>query len=142
MTTEQYKRPVPVPDEVSTPFWEGCKKHELLIIRCSDCGYYIHWPKQRCPQCWSTNVAPAKVSGRGTVYSYTIYQVEGPPGFKPPYSVVLVSLEEQEDVRICSNLEDCPLDQIKIGMPVEVFFRDVPEEDVSIPLFRPRKGTK
>ena len=141
MSTEPYKRPIPNPDVESQEFWEGCKRHELIIKRCKDCGYYIHFPKSRCPKCLGTNVAGAKVSGRGTIYTYTIVHAEGTPGFKVPYPVVLVSLEEQEDVRIMSNLEDCQVDQVKIGMPVEVFFRDATPE-ASIPLFRPRSGKK
>ena len=136
MVTE-YRRPVPEPDEDTTDFWDGCKRNELILKHCEDCGYYIHPPKQRCPKCLSTNVDNTQVSGRATVYSYTIVHTETAPGFTPPYNVALVALEEQEDIRLMTNIVDCTQDQLKIGLPVEVLFQDA-TEDVSIPLFRPR----
>nr|WP_269476393.1 OB-fold domain-containing protein [Phytohabitans suffuscus] len=50
-----------------------------------------------------------------------------------PYIVVVVELEE--GVRVVSNLMDCPLDEVAIGQPVEVYFQ--PLGDLSLPLFRP-----
>jgi uncharacterized OB-fold protein len=135
----EYQRPIPIQDVDSEAFWEGCKKHELVIKRCKNCGYYIHYPKPRCPQCQSTDVENATVSGRGTVYSYTMVHTSVSPGFETPYAVALVSLEEQDDVRLMTNIVECPVEEIKIGLPVEVAFQDV-LPDVTIPLFRPRKG--
>ena len=90
-----YQRPLPVPDEETANFWEGARRHELVIPRCGDCGFYIHYPKQRCPHCHSENVSGAVVSGRGTVYSFSIVHVRLAPGFDPPYPVALVEIEEQ-----------------------------------------------
>jgi hypothetical protein len=38
-----------------------------------------------------------------------------------------------------SNVVDCPVGEIAIGMPVEVVFEDVTRE-VTLPKFRPRQG--
>lgn len=135
-----YRRPLPIPDEDSRDFWEGCKRHELIMKRCNDCGYYIHLPKQRCPKCWSTNVGNAKVSGKGTVYTVTLVSVETTPGFKPPFNVSLIELDEQPGLRIMSNVVGIPDEDVAIGLPVEVTFEDVVLDGVheaSIPLFRP-----
>lgn len=134
-------RPLPIPDPDSTDFWEGCKAHELRIKRCGDCGFYIHLPKPRCPKCWSTNVSAVTVSGKGTVYSFTIVSVPTTRGFEPPYNVALVDLVEQEGLRIMSNVIDCTEEEVQVGLPVEVTFHDVFTEDgqleASIPQFRP-----
>ena len=135
----EYIRPLPIPDEDSQAYWDGARRHELTIIRCQDCGNYIHYPKARCPKCLSTNVAPSVVSGRGRIYSFSIVHAKLAPGFDPPFPVVLVELEEQKDVRIVSNLVDCPLDEIEIGMPVEAVFEDVTPE-TTLPLFRPARA--
>lgn len=140
---EEYRRPIPVPDEDSKDFWEGCKRHELIIKHCNDCGHYIHLPKQRCPKCWSTNVGNAKMSGRGTINSTTVSYVPGPPGFTPPFLTALVDLEEAPYVRLLTTIVGYPIDDVKIGMPVEVVFDDVMidgEHEASIPAFRPLKG--
>ena len=132
----EYKRPLPLPDEETADYWEGARRHQLIIRRCQDCQYYIHYPKARCPRCRSANVSGSPVSGRGRIYSYSIVHVALAPGFDPPYAVVLVELDEQSDVRILTNLVDCPLDEVRIGMPVEVVYHDVTPE-TTLPQFRP-----
>jgi len=89
-----------------------------------------------CPECHSLEFEWAPVSGRGTVYTYTIVTHPLHPHWtdKVPYNVVLVELEE--GIRIVSNLVDCPNESIEIGMPVSVVFEDVSDE-ISLPFFKP-----
>lgn len=88
-------------------------------------------------------MAPEPVSGRATVAAYTINRQPWIPGFEPPYIVAMVALAEEPDVRLISNVVDVSVEQISVGMPVEVFFEDwtalSSEEDsrVWLPLFRP-----
>lgn len=88
-------------------------------------------------------MAPEPVSGRATVAAYTINRQPWIPGFEPPYIVAMVALAEEPDVRLISNVVDVSVEQISVGMPVEVFFEDWTalsgEEDsrVWLPLFRP-----
>lgn len=131
-------KPMPVPTEDSKPYWEGCKRHELLIQRCQDCGHYRFPPSVLCPKCMSTNVQWARVSGQGKVYSWTIFHYLYHPAFAKdiPYNVAIVELEEGP--RIHSNIVECRNEDIYIGMPVEVVFEDVSEE-IALPKFRPRE---
>jgi uncharacterized OB-fold protein len=76
------------------------------------------------------------VSGRGVVHSFTVTHFPL-PGFEPPFAVVLVELEEQQGLRMVSNLVDVAPDQVTIGMPVEVTFEKV-ADDVTLPLFKRR----
>jgi uncharacterized OB-fold protein len=59
------------------------------------------------------------------------------PGFagEVPYAVVVIELEE--GARLVSNLVDCPVREVRVGMPVEAVFEDVTPE-VTLPKFRPR----
>jgi len=41
---------------------------------------------------------------------------------------------EQEGLRLISNLLDCPLEEIYIGMPVEVTFEEISSE-ITLPRF-------
>ncbi len=137
----EYQKPLPRISEQTKGFWEGCKRHELLIPKCNDCGAYRFPPRVMCPECNSTNVEWSKVSGRGKVYSFIIPHRQAPGefparGFDYPYAVVLVELPDAGGVRIASNLVDCELDNIKIGMPVDVVFDDVTDK-VTLPKFRP-----
>lgn len=129
------ERPLPDPDADTAFFWEACARGELHILRCRGCGRFVHPPKQGCRGCGGDDLAPERVSGRGTVYSYTVTHMPL-PGFEPPFAVVLVELEEQAGLRLVSNLVDVAPAEIEIGMPVEVAFERA--GDVTLPLFRRR----
>jgi len=136
----RYKKPLPTPDIETKEYWEGCKRHELLVQRCKDCGTYRFPPMPMCPECNSMNKEWAKVSGRGGVYSWFVVHYATHPDFvdEVPYAVVLVELEEQANLRIPSNMVDCKIEDIRAGMPVEVVFEDVTNE-ISLPKFRPAR---
>jgi uncharacterized OB-fold protein len=74
------------------------------------------------------------VSGRGIVHSYTINHQRW-DGSAEPWAIILVELEEQEGLRLTSNMVGCHPDDVKIGMPVRVVFEQ--HDDVYFPLFTP-----
>jgi hypothetical protein len=131
-------KPIPTVTEDSKPYWEGCKKHELLIQRCKDCGHYRFPPSGLCPKCMSTNTEWTRVSGRGKVYSWTIFHYLYHPAFSQdiPYNVAIVELEEGP--RMHTNIVGCSNEDIYIDMPVEVVFEDISEE-IALPKFKPRE---
>ena len=134
----KYKNPLPTPDIETREYWQGCKRHELLMQRCKDCGTYCFPPMPMCHRCNSMNRGWARVSGKGKVYSWFVVHHATHPDFvdEVPYAVVLVELDEQADLRIPSNVVDCRIEDIQAGMPVEVVFEDV-TDDISLPKFRP-----
>ena len=125
--------PVPQITDENGAFWTGGRDGELLIIRCTSCGYWIHPPTPRCPQCLSDAVEPQAVSGRGTVYSYTINRQAWFPGLEVPFVIAMVELDEQPGLRLMTNIVDCPTEEVEIGMPVEVAF--VERGEAFIPVF-------
>lgn len=125
--------PRPLVDLDTAGFWEGVKRHELVFQRCKQCGTWLHPPRPMCPKCHSLEKEWAPVSGKGAVYSWVTYLEPPHPGFKAPYSVVLVELEE--GMRLISNMVDAKPEEIYIGMPVEVAFDDL-AEDLTLPKFR------
>jgi len=127
-------RPLPQPDIDTAFFWEATARRELHILRCTNCKTYIHLPKPACRVCGSTDVKPSKVSGRGTVYSYTVTH-QPVPGFEPPFAVALIELDEQKGLRLVSNIIDVAPDDVRVGMKVEVTFEPF-AEDIWLPLFR------
>ena len=132
----EYQKPLPQIDEVSRPYWEAAKRHQLALQKCQACGYYRYPPGDTCPRCLSGSLMWVKASGRGTVYTWTVFHKVYHPAFagEAPYAVVAVELEEGP--RLLTNLVDCKIDDIKVGMPVEVVFDDV-TEDITLPKFRP-----
>jgi uncharacterized OB-fold protein len=75
------------------------------------------------------------VSGKGVVYSYTVNRYPWTDRQQEPYIVAEVDLVEQPGLRLVSNLVECPVEDVRIGMNVEVTFEAA--DDVWIPLFRP-----
>ena len=136
MTTQEYAKPIPVPDADSKPFWEYCKQHELRVQRCTDCHSYRWQPMPICYKCNSWKFEWAKLSGKGTVYSWIVIHQSNMPGFEVPYVGALISLAEQNDVRMLSNIVECDVHAVYNNMPVEVVFEDITKE-ISLPKWRP-----
>jgi uncharacterized OB-fold protein len=128
---------LPVPDPVSAPYWDACRRHELRIQRCAACGLFRFPPAPLCPHCRAPEAQWVRASGRGKVYSWIVVVHPVPReiwGDKVPYVVALVELAE--GVRLPTNIVECDSARIEAGMPVEVFFDDV-APGVTLPKFRP-----
>jgi uncharacterized OB-fold protein len=115
-------------------FWTAGADGVLRFQRCNDCGFRIHPPGPVCPRCLSRNLAPEDVSGRGRVETFSVNHQQWIPGSEP-YIIAWVSIDEQPDIRLTTNLVDVEPEDVTIGMPVEVVFEQ--NDDVYIPLFRP-----
>jgi uncharacterized OB-fold protein len=129
--------PAPQPDALTQFFWDGIDRHELLILRCQNCGHYVHYPRPICDRCQSTDLAPTPVQGRGVLYSYTLVMQAFHPFFvdKIPYVLAVVELAEEPGLRVTTNIVECAEKDLRIGMPVEVVFQEAGE--LTLPLFRP-----
>lgn len=128
--------PIPALEAATEFFWRACRAGRLEILRCGGCGWYIHPPRPLCPRCHSFVVAPAVVSGRGTLVSFTVNVQPWMPGMSVPYVIGLVELAEQGDLRLTTNLVGVQPQDVHIGMRVRVTFKPV-SDDIALPLFEP-----
>lgn len=89
-----------------------------------------------CPNCNSFEYEWARMSGRATLYSFTIVHRPTLPAFEDrvPYNVAVVQLEEGP--YLVSNIVDCRAAELRIGMPLDVVFSD---DVISLPKFQPRR---
>ncbi|OHV32251.1 MULTISPECIES: Zn-ribbon domain-containing OB-fold protein [Pseudofrankia] len=110
-------------DRLNARFYAGLLRHELLATRCGDCGNWAAQQRPLCPACWSTNVTPAPVSGRGTVHTLTLLH-QGPPApdvdYTRPWPLAAVELAEQPGLRFAATIVDCPPERLAVGLPVEL----------------------
>lgn len=120
-------------------FWTSGGGGALRILRCQDCGYYLHPPTPICPECLGDHLAPEAVSGRATVATFSVNHQQWMPGPEVPFVAAIVELVEQPSVRLRTNIVGCEPDEVYIEMPVTVVFEHHPDPDgdVYIPLFRP-----
>lgn len=127
-------RMLPPLTEVNRPFWTGGRDGTLLVQRCARCERFVHPPVAGCPQCGGP-LTYEPVSGRGTVFTYTVNHQQFHPEVPPPYVIAIVVLDEQDDLRLVTNLVRCDVETLECGMPVQVCFEH--DGEVYLPLFEP-----
>ena len=135
--SEQRQKPVPVVDELSRLFWEGARDGRLLVQRCGACGYYNHPPRTFCDACLSRQLAFTPVSGRGTVYSFTVMHQRDVAGFEQdaPFINIVVELEEQQRLLMVANLPSSERETVRVGAQAEVCFENR-GDGVVVPQFK------
>lgn len=131
-------RMLPALDDHNRAFWTGGADGVLRIPFCTGCDVWVSPLAAECPDCDGALEA-RPVSGRGTVFTYTVNHQPFNPAVPVPYVIAIVELDEQSDLRIASNIVDCEPDSVHIGLPVEVRFerQDVGDETVYMPVFAP-----
>ena len=131
------KKPIPIPDELSRPFWDSAKNGRLTLQRCAICGYYNHPPRHFCDACLAQDLRFEPVSGRGVVYTFTVMHQRDVAGFEDeaPFINIVVELIEQPQLLMVSNLPITDRAKIRIGAAVEVAFEDR-GDGVIVPQFR------
>ncbi len=136
MSTVQEK-PRPLIDDLTRPFWEAAREHHLIIQRCQECRHFHHPPRPVCDACHSAVLTFEQVSGRGTIYSFSVMYQPNVTGFgdELPYLSILVELEEQPRLFLVSDLPATQREQVRIGSKVEVYFEDV-DAELTLPKFR------
>jgi uncharacterized OB-fold protein len=134
MSTE-YAKPLPEVTDDNRPFWEGCKRHELLLQTCSGCGHR-RYASPICPRCWSLEHTWTPASGKGRVYSWIVVHQRYHRAFTDdlPYNVTIVELEEGS--RLVTNLVGIDNHDIRPDLAVEVVWDDV-TDTITLPKFKP-----
>jgi hypothetical protein len=121
--------PAPPVSAETKPFWDAAAAGRLLLKRCEACGEPHYYPRIACPFCGSARTSWQEASGRGTIYSYSVFR-RAPV----PYAIAYVTLEEGPTMM--TNIVDSDLDAIRIGQRVHVRF--VPTDGgPPVPMFAP-----
>jgi uncharacterized protein len=128
------KRPRPGLTPDNSFFFEGAKEHKLLIQQCSACQTLRHPPQPRCDHCGSYEWHPLEASGKGSIYSYVVNHHPQVPAFDYPLPLALVELEE--GTRLVAEIVECPIEDLEVGMAVEVRWIDA-DDELTVPAFAP-----
>lgn len=128
------ERPLPLITGVTAPFWSATRERRLVVPRCDDCGRLRFPPDPGCFACGSPRSTWVPVSGRATLYSWTVCHPPLLPFFQQyaPWPVVVVQLEEGP--RMVATLSGIPLESYAVGMPLQAGFEDV-DDDVTLVVF-------
>ena len=133
---------LPELDEDSAPFWEGARRGELRLQRCTATGRLFFPPRPLSPFAPNSDPEWTAVSGNGTIWSFVVPHPPLLPGFseRAPYNVIVVALDEDPTIRMVGNLVseaggaigEIDPGTIEIGAPVRVVFETV-ADDVALP---------
>lgn len=126
-------RALPKLDSFNRNFWTGGERGELRIQYCKDCENFIHPPRPVCRHCLSENVASKVVSGTGVIDTFTINHQKWHPKMEVPFVIARVALDDAPGVYLTTNIVDCSIDEVDVGVRVKVKFEQ--QDDVYLPLF-------
>ena len=119
---------IPVPDELSKPFWDAVNEKRLVLQNCSACEMLQYPPRQTCATCGSAeNLEWKEVNGKGHISSYIVIEDGRLQRRMPdqPYNLALITLDEDQGINFYSNLPGIPVDEVPVGAAVEVMFEEV-----------------
>lgn len=136
----------PLPDvdwEPTREYWAGAARGELRMPRCTACRRFVWYPDGNCLGCGADSVEWETVSGRAKLFTWVVLEHAFLPQYANnlPFVSGLVTLDEDESVRIPTRIVDSTPENLVIGQPLEVCFRPLRfegvEGEVPAPLFRP-----
>lgn len=129
----------PEVDVVSAPFWASGADGVLRVQRCTDCAAWQHPPRELCRKCLGENLEFAPVSGRGSIWSYTINRQAWSAGLPVPYVIAIVTLDDVPGVRMTARIVGSAGENVEIGVRLAVSFERL-SDDVFAPVFEAVDG--
>ena len=128
------------PGIAATRFLRGLKEGKLLGAACDECGRVYVPPRGACPRCAKPTSTFREVGPRGTVITYSVVRVPSENIDVPlPYCVASILLDGA-DISMSGLIQECPLEQVRIGMRVEAVWRPAAEwsyDMANVRYFRP-----
>lgn len=119
------------------PFWKATEDKKLVLQYSPESERYYHYPREPIvvsPKTGAVEWREAK--GLGEIYAFSVMRKPGNPsmGARVPYVVAIIQLEE--GVRMMTNVVNCPLENIKVGMKVKLAWEELPKGR-NFPVFEP-----
>jgi uncharacterized OB-fold protein len=134
MTGSSLPRPVPVISPETEPFWSATLDDRLRLTKCDACGQVIWYPRPFCPQCGASCTSWIDAEGSGSIYAYTV--IRSGDGEYRGLTYVLAYVELPEGPRLLTNIVSADIEDLYVGMPVEVVFERT-DGPAALPRFRP-----
>ncbi len=120
-TDDAARRPAPASPSVTALWREEEKNLRFHGEKCNSCGYIQYPPQRVCVNCQSRDDAsPVPLSEQpGTVFTYSMDYIAG--ATDTPLVIAVVDFDGGG--RVLCMLTDREVDEISVGMPVEMSFR-------------------
>jgi len=134
MTNPEY--PQPRLTATNAPLIEGWKRGELMLQHCADCHAIIFFPREICPQCWSTKLEWKRDAGRGKIVSFARVHKHVTPPFAAEAPTILAEIALNDGGTLMARVATRAPAAIESGAAVEL----VPMPEAAkfpLPTFRP-----
>ena len=115
--------PAPLVTQANKAFWDATAEGRFQLQRCNECDTVLWFPRRQCPSCWTENISTFDASGKGIIYSFAVIR-KGAMLYKEAGPFVVAYVELAEGPRVMTNIVECDVDAVKVGMPVEVVWHD------------------
>ena len=115
--------PAPTVTQANEAFWAATAEGRFQLQRCNECDTVLWFPRRHCPSCWTENVSTFDASGKGVIYSFTVIR-KGAMAYKDAGPFVVAYVELAEGPRIMTNITECDVETVAVGMPVEIVWHD------------------
>ncbi len=112
-------KPMPLATAISSPFWDGLKAGRILLQQCNSCQQWSFYPRRHCSHCLAHDLSWREVSGRGTLYTFTIARVPTLPEFAAAEPQILAVVQLEQGVRVNTTLVGLAPEAVQIGMDVK-----------------------
>jgi len=119
-TSDFAPRFTPSPHGLTAEFYAHLAGGELRLQRCDACARWRHPPRVLCSACGSDRWTWQRVSGRASVFTWTVTHQALVPPFADdlPYAVVVVELEEGP--RLVTAVRGIAPGALHLGTPVQL----------------------
>lgn len=124
--------PMPTVTDSTAVYWQQAAVGRFVLPKCRECKRFHHHPRPWCPYCWAADLDWQEPSGKATIVTYTVVRQAPSPAFTAPYVLAIVELEEGP--RMMANVIECNVDEVRVGMAVEVVFES--RGNLALPQFR------
>ena len=125
-----------VPILKTVRFWEKLEEGEVYATKCRKCGKLYYPPQGDCAHCLSSNVEWVKLSKQATLETYT-HALQRPAGFNQYEPYIIAIARTRDGVRVVGWLEDAKLEDLTIGMKLEISTRKL-TDGFPVITFKPR----
>ena len=130
------KKPLPTPRPETKPFWDGLQGSEVRLQRCDSCSRVQFYPRPHCRYCGATELTWETLSGRATLYSYTVIHRAPFEAFAADVPYVFAVAQLEEGPLLVTTIVTDDFDALEVDMPLEPVFDHV-NDDVTLLRFRP-----
>tara|TARA_R110001592_G_scaffold260403_1_gene525065 strand:- start:194892 stop:195305 length:414 start_codon:yes stop_codon:yes gene_type:complete len=131
----------PIITDVSRPWWEALARSEVAVQQCDACQHWVFYPRAFCPACGGQELTWKKVSGKATLYSWSVARVPVDKAFAHLEEPILAVAELDIGIRVPTSLCDVRPEDVRIGMTLSPVFDHDTYADITLLRYRPTDET-